>query len=641
MALSACGNGGGEDSRMQEAPQPVNKFDNPAILRIYDLADRRATDSLLPYLDDSSASIRKEAALVFGSVQDAKAGPRLQQMLEESDSGVVGAAAWAIGQLGDSTFAGHLIDAMTHTTGKTQLRIGEALGKAGTKEQLTIALAIYADDALPDGTQGALMQAVYRAGLRRRVPVGAQRFALDILQENDALAQLYAAAFLGRVAEAGPIAEPALLLQPMQTIQDDDVRQQLVRAFARCSDTACTSALRKIVADSSESAMTRANAFRGAGSVHDLNAVAMEAVHATAEQVAVGAAEYLEEHSKGDCGATLTLARSVSAWRPRALLLKQAMKLAYAKHDVGGTTLVGHCIDSLMASAQLYEQAALYVALGQDAAQHARIVAIALKNEPVVSTYALEAYLGFFTKSGPSDRQILQNIQQVVRTGDPGLVAMCAEHIANAPIGFVSKITKTEFLDSALKKLHLPDEIEAYNGVLKAIAKIDGKDFEPHKLGFQNPIDWALVRGLPSWQTAMISTNRGKVVIRLNVEDAPGSVANFVKLVQSGFYNGKRLHRVVPSFVAQGGCPRGDGWGSTPATIRSEWAPLHYSTGAIGMASAGKDTESCQWFITHCSVPHLDGRYTIFGYVIEGMEIVEALQIGDEIVTISLPGFGA
>ncbi|ALJ01190.1 hypothetical protein DC20_04305 [Rufibacter tibetensis] len=125
-------------------------------------------------------------------------------------------------------------------------------------------------------------------------------------------------------------------------------------------------------------------------------------------------------------------------------------------------------------------------------------------------------------------------------------------------------------------------------------------------------------------------------MFELLVEDAPGSVANFVELLEQGFYNGKNYHRVVPNFVAQGGCPRGDGWGSTDYAIRSEFADLNYLEGYVGMASAGKDTESCQWFITHSPTPHLDGKYTIFARVIKGMDVVHQLNIGDTIEKVEL-----
>jgi cyclophilin family peptidyl-prolyl cis-trans isomerase len=120
------------------------------------------------------------------------------------------------------------------------------------------------------------------------------------------------------------------------------------------------------------------------------------------------------------------------------------------------------------------------------------------------------------------------------------------------------------------------------------------------------------------------------------VEEAPGSVANFVELVSKKYFNDKFFHRVVPNFVIQTGCNRGDGFGSEDYSMRSEFSTRRYKEGSVGMASAGKDTEGTQWFITHSPTPHLNGRYTIFAEVVAGMEVVHAIQVGDQIKTISL-----
>jgi cyclophilin family peptidyl-prolyl cis-trans isomerase len=93
---------------------------------------------------------------------------------------------------------------------------------------------------------------------------------------------------------------------------------------------------------------------------------------------------------------------------------------------------------------------------------------------------------------------------------------------------------------------------------------------------------------------------------------------------------------VVPNFVIQGGCNRGDGFGSEDYSIRSEFNLRRYTEGSVGMASAGKDTEGTQWFITHSPTPHLDGRYTIFATVSKGMEVVHAMEVGDKIIDVSL-----
>jgi len=153
---------------------------------------------------------------------------------------------------------------------------------------------------------------------------------------------------------------------------------------------------------------------------------------------------------------------------------------------------------------------------------------------------------------------------------------------------------------------------------------------------FNNPINWSVVKTIRKNQTASISTTKGEIIITLYVEEAPGSVANFVSLVNKRYYDNKFFHRVVPNFVAQAGCNRGDGYGSEDYSIRSEFSRRRYSTGSIGMASAGKDTEGVQWFITHSPTPHLDGGYSIFGEVVEGMDVVHSLEVGDKILKIDL-----
>lgn len=121
----------------------------------------------------------------------------------------------------------------------------------------------------------------------------------------------------------------------------------------------------------------------------------------------------------------------------------------------------------------------------------------------------------------------------------------------------------------------------------------------------------------------------------INIEffpnEAPNTVANFKKLAESGFYNGLTFHRVIKGFVAQGGCPIGNGTGSAGYTIKCEIAgnPHKHIAGALSMAHAGKDTGSCQFFIVHEPQPHLDGVHTVFGQVTEGMDTVLKIKQGD------------
>lgn len=129
----------------------------------------------------------------------------------------------------------------------------------------------------------------------------------------------------------------------------------------------------------------------------------------------------------------------------------------------------------------------------------------------------------------------------------------------------------------------------------------------------------------------VVETSKGDLVLRLFPAEAPIHVANFLELVDSGFYDGLLWHRVVTNFVVQGGDPRGDGWGGGGRTLRDEINPIRFARGTVGMPKAGKDTGGSQLFITHVPTPHLDGNYTVFAQVEDGLEVIDELEVGDRI----------
>jgi cyclophilin family peptidyl-prolyl cis-trans isomerase/HEAT repeat protein len=136
--------------------------------------------------------------------------------------------------------------------------------------------------------------------------------------------------------------------------------------------------------------------------------------------------------------------------------------------------------------------------------------------------------------------------------------------------------------------------------------------------------------------TAEIITSKGRIKVELFQEDAPLTVANFIALAEKGYFNNITFHRVVPNFVIQGGDPRGDGNGTPGYQIRCEINMRPYQRGTLGMALSGKDTGGSQFFICHSPQPHLDGGYTVFGQVLEGMEVVDKIVRGDLIEKITI-----
>jgi cyclophilin family peptidyl-prolyl cis-trans isomerase len=153
----------------------------------------------------------------------------------------------------------------------------------------------------------------------------------------------------------------------------------------------------------------------------------------------------------------------------------------------------------------------------------------------------------------------------------------------------------------------------------------------PTTVGTEAYSDATLTNPTVSTQ-AYLDTDRGTIQIELAVLDAPLTVGNFISLARKGFFNGLSVHRVVSNFVVQDGDPRGDGEGTPGYTIRDELSERPYLRGTVGMAlDPWPDTGGSQWFITHSPQPHLDAKYTVFGRVIAGMDVVDKIEQGDVI----------
>ena len=139
---------------------------------------------------------------------------------------------------------------------------------------------------------------------------------------------------------------------------------------------------------------------------------------------------------------------------------------------------------------------------------------------------------------------------------------------------------------------------------------------------------------------AEFDTSKGKIVLELYADKTPKTVANFVNLASRGFYNGLKFHRVIPDFMIQGGDPLGNGTGGPGYKFADEFNPelKHSTPGILSMANAGPGTNGSQFFITHVATPWLDGKHTVFGKVIEGLDIVNVIAGGDTIKTLKIVG---
>jgi cyclophilin family peptidyl-prolyl cis-trans isomerase/HEAT repeat protein len=172
---------------------------------------------------------------------------------------------------------------------------------------------------------------------------------------------------------------------------------------------------------------------------------------------------------------------------------------------------------------------------------------------------------------------------------------------------------------------------------LEAMDLDPGAEIAPDPPNLIDPVEMDRLSREPHPRVVFVTT-AGSFTVELRPDLAPATAANLVRLVRDGFYRGVPFHRVVPGFVAQVGDPGGTGFGGPGYTVRCEVTDTPYRRGSVGMALAGPDTGGSQIFVTYSAQPHLDGRYTLFGQVVSGMDVVEAVQTWDSIVEAHVEG---
>lgn len=167
-----------------------------------------------------------------------------------------------------------------------------------------------------------------------------------------------------------------------------------------------------------------------------------------------------------------------------------------------------------------------------------------------------------------------------------------------------------------------------------ALKKITGKEYT-FSTKPKTDFDWEFIDKMYLKKHVTLITNRGTIKFMMTPEFTPFTVQNFIKLAEKKFYDNTIFHRIVPNFVIQGGDPLNNGYGGPEFSIRSEFSDLLFMQGAVGMASDGKDTEGSQFFIMHSPHFHLDGKYTLFGFVTEGQDVVDHIMPYDKIESIT------
>ncbi len=628
LSIVACG---GQEGRNENES---NKFSDAVLREIYTFQDQRDTDSLLNYLDHPDPTYRKEAALAFGSVQDSLAIPELVYLLKDENRDVRLYAAYALGQIGSEAAEQGIINALDiEKVPLVRRELLEALGKCATNEGLERLLIEQAQDSLE---RAGIAWGLYRAGSRGILSEKGTAVALAMLDiRNGFDVRLGAAHYLYRTPEVNIEPHLSWVLESAQNDVAPAVRMASTRALSKVTADEVAAALSNILSNDTDYRV-RVNALIAMATqdYEKVKGAAFQALQHSNVNTVVAAATYIARNApEADLEQVAAVARGIDNIRSKALLLGAVLRQTEDKVAISAE------LQELYGSAESsYEKAQLLAAMSNDITNYHFIKEQTFgATEKRISTSGMQALAAIrrneeFTETADFD----ELIRRSVATGDLAMIGTATGLIRDEDLSYREVFSDYQFLEEAKAAVEIPRDQDAIVMLDRAIAYLKGEEFETPENEYGHPIDWDAVLTIPVDQRLKITTGKGEIVFEMLIEEAPGSAINFITLAKQGYYNGRTFHRVVPNFVVQGGCPRGDGWGGEDYSIRSELGMARYGDGYVGMASSGKDTEGVQWFITHSPTPHLDGRYSIFARVVAGMDVVHNMEVGDHIQSIEL-----
>lgn len=614
---------------------------------------RQLTNDLRSYLEHPNSQIRARAALAVGRIGAPEAGHLLYGMVGDNSIDVAAKAAFALGLTGEKEYAVKLADIAFDLPSAVGVKAIEAAGRLADSSSTEVIeiLPQYLAHPSPEVREAACM-AVFRIGAKTLAPEISKMLATEP-DELVKLAGLYSLArmkiaeaediYISFLADADPFAR-SLALRGLGAVETEQSTHYLAIALNDSDSKVVAQAITELAKRNDDKSLNSlSKKFAGERDEKLL----IELIRALARQENEGGFARIYQLLEND---------------PTDNIICEGLK--YIAGIKKGRAVA--FIDSILTGGSSLVRAACaesYNLVGETNVVP-RLATLFNDEDPMVRRTALEKLLvldsgnvDFYIKTALYDRdfvvvwQAIDHIKQnkltsylpvlntMMSRGEEidvdirrGLVEASEAFLKESPSEpNAMKILINGTLDP--EYIVRMDAIAVYKNVLEedhsemappAITRISESDIESAIEKFQsNPI-------------ASIMTERGEIVMELYFEAAPLTVMNFMELAGSGFYDGLSFHRVIPNFVAQGGDPRGDGWGGARHFIRCEYSEEKYLRGTVGIATSGKDSGSSQFFFTLSPQPHLEGRYTIFAQVIDGMDVVDQIVVGDIIESVTI-----
>jgi cyclophilin family peptidyl-prolyl cis-trans isomerase/HEAT repeat protein len=615
---------------------------------------RRVSSEFDKYLSDPDPDIRTRTALAIGRIGDVIAADRLFGLLDDSVSEVAETAAFAIGLTGEKSYAARLLDQCGDFPSNLLAASLQSVGRLSDSSMTEVneMLASYLDH-VDHRVREQAVYALWRGGAK------AQASRLMNICRADPVRPVQVAALYSLVRME--IADQADLYSEWLPDADPFVRSLALRGLSLAKDEGKVSLIASGLNDRDNNVVSQAvSSLASIGSTKAVKFLRDKYARETDERLKV---QLLEAFTKLENSGLMDFALD-DVHNDSSTVNVTASAIVYLAAIGKGEYIP--LIDSLADMDNTYLNTKIAGALEKIGGEEVkpRLVSLYKDSLAAVRAAAFTALcevdrpnIDYYLRTALGDRDYVVNSLAVEKIGElrkrqylPQMMTIMQMRdraevdLKRSIVAAMAEFLEEDKTDSLAEDILYHALLDNEYLVSRQAAEVYMEKLDTDKSAFVNrPYGLIGKRKIKSLLNrykrnphAVIITNRGEIELELYFDVAPLTVYNFIRLSREGFYDGLMFHRVVPNFVIQGGDPRGDGWGGPGYAIRCEPNDLTFKRGAVGMAHSGKDTGGSQFFITLSPQPHLDARFTLFGQVVSGMEVVDQIVRGDMIEHISI-----
>jgi cyclophilin family peptidyl-prolyl cis-trans isomerase len=626
-----------------------NIFKKDKILKqIYNDIQTQNRDDLIQLIRTKDTSYKKNIILGFCSLRDSNAAYILSSFLKNPNEKIRLAAAFSIGNLKTTYYHNRLRYAFKNeTSDNVRRQILISLAQIGNTKDLKYICSLNIKKSKILEGQGL---AFYYFAQRNIISTQMITKSIEIINSPkiSAKTKLFFSYFLALDNKFDLSPYFKVIENEIKTNTNIFLLSNLTLSLRHCKAQQSIPLLRKILQSKNDyrikiSAIEALKDFDYKFIKNDF----FKLVKNKNENIASETAKYfIINGKKADAQKYFNISKKVKSWQARSYLLQAALNYSDNKVQIEKSIISGYKV-----AENKYEKAALLYALSSDPSQYKFVMQQTFSaKDNIISTagikslYAMRLNKNFNTIASKMKKKYGIDLKAEFRlifkeamlNGDNAMIYYSAKALNNKNLIKINEFTNTYFLSQAMNSLILPRDLKAYDQLCTSLNLYGGEKCSDNISINPLNINWKILSSIKPNQKVEVKTNKGQFIISLNVNQAPATVYTFLSLVEKNYYNNTYFFKDIAGKAIVNGGKRGDGWMNLNIPLISETSTKEFSQGAVAMSMNVDNFQSINWFVAKSPVAKYNGKYTIFGYVTEGLNTIQKLHVGDKIIQIRI-----